>query len=102
MILIKNRLNAGFFSNLNAAIGWYWYSMRTEIPIHVHWDGLENKNIFDEFFHQKYRYQPYDYENNANIQHSSLFTEQIKDAFKEDIGELLFNKYDISIDFKIL
>jgi hypothetical protein len=94
MILVKNRLNAGFFSNLNAALGWYWYSMRTDIPVHVHWDGVPNKNVFDEFFQQKYAYKPHDYENNANIQHSPLFTEQIKEAFKEDIGELLYNKYD--------
>jgi len=94
MILVKNRLNAGFFSNLNAALGWYWYSMRTDVPVHVHWDGVPNKNVFDEFFQQKYAYKPHNYENNANVQHSPLFTDQIKEAFKEDIGELLFNKYD--------
>jgi len=94
MILIKNRVEAGFFSNLNAALGWYWYSMRTEIPVHVHWNGLPNKNIFDDFFHQKFKYDQYQYENNANFQHSPLYTDQIKEAFKEDIGEKLFNRYD--------
>jgi hypothetical protein len=94
MILVKNRLNAGFFSNLNAALGWYWYSMRTEIPIHVHWDGIPQKNIFEEFFYQKYKYEPHQFENNANFQHCSLYTEQIKEAYKEDLGEDIFNKYD--------
>ena len=94
MILIKNRLNAGFFSNLNAVLGWYWYSMRTETPVHVHWNGLPNKNIFDDFFYQKFKYDQYQYENNANFQHSPLYTDQIKEAFKEDIGEKLFNTYD--------
>lgn len=94
MILIKNRLNAGFFSNLNAVLGWYWYSMRTDIPIHVYWNGIPQKNIFDVFFKQKYNYVPHNFEHNANVQHSSLFTEQIKEAYKEDIGEIIFNKYD--------
>jgi len=94
MILIKNRLNAGFFSNLNTVLGWYWYSMRTETPVHVHWNGLPNKNIFDDFFYQKFKYDQYQYENNANFQHSPLYTDQIKEAFKEDIGEKLFNTYD--------
>jgi len=94
MILIRNRLNAGFFSNLNAVLGWYWYSMRTEIPIHVSWGGLPDSNIFDVFYTQKYPWYPYDYEHNANVQHSPMFTDQIKEAFKEDIGETIFNKYD--------
>lgn len=94
MLLIKNRLDAGFFSNLNAVINWYWYSMRTEIPIYVHWDGILNKNIFDLFFSQKYEYKSHFYENNAFVQHSALFTDQIKDAFKEDIGDVLSNKYN--------
>lgn len=94
MILIKNRLNAGFFSNLNAALGWYWYSMRTDIPVYVFWDGLQNQNIFDVFFKQKHSYSHHDYEHCANLQHSSLFTDQIKDAFKEDIGDSLYDKYD--------
>lgn len=94
MILVKNRLNAGFFSNLNAALGWYWYSMRTEIPVYIHWDGMPNKNVFDVFFDQKYNYVHHDFEHNANFQHSIFYTEQIKEAYKEDIGETIFNKYD--------
>lgn len=94
MILIKNRLNAGFFSNLNAVLGWYWYSMRTEMPIYVYWDGISGKNAFDEFFEQKYKYEPHNFEYNANVQHSPLFTNQMKEAFKEDIGETIYNKYD--------
>lgn len=94
MILIKNRLNAGFFSNLNAAMGWYWISMRTGIPVHVKWDGIPNKNIFDDVFIQKYEYSAPTYENNANFQHSPLFTEEIKEAFKEDIDAELVSKYD--------
>lgn len=94
MILVKNRLNAGFFSNLNAALGWYWYSMRTEIPVHVHWEGIPQKNAFDVFFKQKYEYSPHSYEHNANVQHSALFTDQIKEAYKEDVGDKIFNKYD--------
>lgn len=94
MILIRNRLSAGFFSNLNAVISWYWYSMRTEIPIYIYWDGIHNKNIFDIFFHQKYKHGCYNYENNTFIQHSPLFTDQIKEAFKEDIGKELYEKYE--------
>ncbi len=94
MILVKNRLSAGFFSNLNAALGWYWYSMRTEIPAYIHWDGIHNKNVFDIFFNQKHLYISHNFEHNANVQHSPLFTDQIKEAFKEDIGETIFNKYD--------
>lgn len=94
MILVKNRLNAGFFSNLNAVLGWYWYSMRTETPIYVHWDGLYSENAFDKFFEQKHKYVQHDFEHNANVQHSLLFTDQIKEAYKEDIGETIFNKYD--------
>lgn len=94
MILVKNRLNAGFFSNFNAALGWYWYSMKTGIPIHVHWDGSPNENIFDYFFEQKHKYQTHTYENNANFQHSPVFTDEIKEEFKKDIGEILYNKYD--------
>ena len=94
MILIKNRLNAGSFSNLNAVIGWYWYSMRTEIPIYVSWDGISDQNIFDIFFEQKYQYQLHNYEHPAFPQHSSLYTDQIKEAWKEDIGNELFNKHD--------
>lgn len=93
MILIKNRLSAGFFSNLNAVINWYWYSMRTDIPIYVLWDGIQNKNIFDIFFQQKFKYESHNYENNANVQHSPLFTDQMKNALKEDVGDELFNKY---------
>lgn len=94
MILIKNRLSAGFFSNLNAVIGWYWYSMRTNTPIHIHWDGLVNQNIFDNFFYQKFKYEQHQYENDANFQHSPLYTDQIKKALKEDIGENFHNKYE--------
>ena len=94
MILIKNRLNAGFFSNLNAVIGWYWYSMRTGIPIHVKWDGIPGGNIFNIFFKQKYDYVSHEYEHNANVQHSPLFTDQIKNAIKEDLGDEIVNKYD--------
>jgi hypothetical protein len=94
MILIRNRLNAGFFSNLNAALGWYWYSMRTEIPIYIHWDGIPGQNVFDTFFDQKYKYESHNYEHSANVQHSSLFTDQMKEAWKEDIGETIYNKYD--------
>lgn len=94
MILIKNRLNAGLFSNLNAVVGWYWYSMRTGTPAYIDWDGVPNQNIFDYFFIQKHKYEYHQYENNANFQHSPLYTDQIKEAFKEDIGELMYNKYD--------
>lgn len=94
MILIKNRLSAGFFSNLNAVLGWYWYSMRTDIPIHVYWDGVPHKNVFDIFFEQKYKYASAEFEYNANFQHHFVFTDQIKEAFKEDIGETIFNSYD--------
>jgi hypothetical protein len=94
MILIKNRLNAGFFSNFNAVLGWYWYSIRTEIPIYINWDGLENQNIFDTFFYQKNEYSKHQYEFNANFQHSFLYTEQIKEAWKEDIGDEIYKKYN--------
>lgn len=94
MILIKNRLNAGFFSNLNAAITWFWYSMRTGIPIYVHWDGIENKNAMDLFFIQHHTYEFPQYSFNANFQHSPLFTDQLKEALREDVGDELFDKYD--------
>lgn len=94
MILIKSRILAGFFSNLNAAITWYWYSMRTDIPIYVQWDGIDGENAIELFFTQKYRYSSSpDYEHNANFQHSSLFTDQMKIALKEDVGNYLFDKY---------
>lgn len=94
MILVKNRLNAGFFSNLNAVLGWYWYSMRADIPIYIHWDGTSDQNLFDVFYKQKHQYKSHNYEFNANFQHSPLFTDQIKEAWKEDIGEKLFDKYN--------
>jgi hypothetical protein len=93
MILIKNRIHAGFFSNFNAVIGWYWYSIKTGIPVYIHWDGLENQNIFDKFFDQKYQYSPHQYEYDANFQSSPLYTDQIKELFRTDIGESLYN-YD--------
>ena len=94
MILIKNRLNAGFFSNLNAVIGWYWYSMRTDTPVYIHWDGLNNQNIFDEFFNQKYTYQRHFFESDGFYQFSPFYIDLIKDAFKEDVSEDFYNKYE--------
>lgn len=94
MILIRNRPKAGFFSNFNAVMNWYWYSMRTEIPIYVLWDGVPGINLFDTFFVQKNCYSPHDFEHNANIQHSVLFTSQMRDALKEDVGDELFNQYN--------
>lgn len=94
MILVRNRLNAGYFSNLNAVLGWYWYSMRTEIPIYVLWNGIPDHNVFDIFYQQKFVYQPHNYEHDANVQHSTMFTDQMKEAWKEDIGETIYNKYD--------
>ena len=94
MILIKNRLSAGFFSNLNAVIGWYWYSMRTDTPVYIHWDGLNNQNIFDEFFNQKYTYQSHFFESDGFYQFSPFYIDLIKDAFKEDVSEDFYNKYE--------
>lgn len=94
MILIKNRIKAGFLSNLNAVIGWYWYSMRTDTPIYVHWDGLSNKNIFDEFFNQKYTYQSHFFESDSFYQFSPFYIDLIKDAFKEDVSDEFYNKYE--------
>ena len=94
MILIKNRLSAGFFSNLNAVIGWYWYSMRTDTPVYIHWDGLNNQNIFDEFFNQKYTYQRHFFESDGFYQFSPFYIDLIKDAFKEDVSEDFYNKYE--------
>lgn len=94
MILIKNRLSAGFFSNLNAVIGWYWYSIKTGIPVYIHWDGLENQNIFDNFFDQKYTYQNHFFESNSFYQFSPFYSDLIKNAFKEDISEEFYNKHE--------
>jgi len=94
MILIKNRLSAGFFSNFNAAMGWYWYSMKIGTPIYIDWDGSPNENIFNYFFEQKYKYNSHQYEHNANFQHSPLYTNEIKELFKQEIGESFYNTYD--------
>lgn len=94
MIIVKNRLNAGFFSNFNAVLGWYWFHMRTDIPIHVMWDGLPGENIFNRFFTQKFEYSTPLFESNGNVQHSHVFSEDLQSAFKEDIGDELYDKYN--------
>lgn len=94
MILVSNRLSAGFFSNLNAVIGWYWYSMITEIPVYIYWNGLVYKNIFDIFFKQKHQYHQHTYMDEGFVQLSPLFTEEVKNEFKSYIGENFFNKYE--------
>jgi hypothetical protein len=94
MIVIRNRLSAGFFSNLNAVIGWYWYSMNTNTPVYIHWDGIEQQNIFNYFFEQKYKYHSHGHIDFGFLQFSPLFTEELKYKFKKEIGENFYNKYE--------
>lgn len=56
MVLLNNRLNAGFFSNFNAAIDWAWYSKVANDPTYIHWNGFESQdgNMFEKLFRQKY------------------------------------------------
>jgi len=94
MILIKNRLSAGFFSNFNAVIGWYWYSMKTNTPMHVQWNGLVDQNIFESFFIQKHEYDNHIFESDSFYQFSQFYTDLIKNEFKNDISQEFYNKYE--------